>query len=293
MSQTIEPRATEHVLAVDGRRVSYSVIGEGQPAFFFHGSPASRLEARLVAVAAAAKGVQLIAPDRPGVGGSDPQSGRRLMDWPPIVEAISRELAIDRFSVIGYSTGALYAYACAHELADRILSVTVVSGTGTPDLMRGWNAGWLTLLASRTMPGVGNALFGSVAARARQDPIGFQIPGIALVDRLALTEPATRQRFMQSFTEAFRRGAQGVVEDQVLITRPWGFAPGSIRVPTVLWHGSADRTVPARVAMAMAKRIPGSILREVEGEGHISLLAHRATEIFAGSIPHQVGAASA
>ncbi len=215
------------------------------------------------------------------------------MDWPPIVDALSRELAIDRFSVIGYSTGALYAYACAHALADRILSATVVSGTGMPDLMRGWNAGWLTLLASRTIPGLGNALFGSVAARAQRDPNGFQIPGIGPVDRLALNEPATRQLFMQSFTEAFRRGAEGVVEDQVLITRPWGFAPSSFRVPTMLWHGSADRTVPSRVAMAMANRIPGGILREVEGEGHISLLAHRAGEIFAGLIPRPVGAASA
>jgi pimeloyl-ACP methyl ester carboxylesterase len=292
MSQTIEPRSSEHVLVVDGRRIAYDVIGEGQPVFFFHGSPASRLEARLVAAPAAAQGVQLIAPDRPGIGGSDPQSGRRLMDWPPIVEAISRELAIDRFSVIGYSTGALYAYACAHALADRIFSVTVVSGTGTPDLMRGWNAGWLTLLASRTIPGLGNALFGSVAARARRDPAGFQIPGIAPVDRLALNEPATRQLFMQSFTEAFRRGAEGVVEDQVLITRPWGFDPSSIGVPTMLWHGSADRTVPARVAKAMADRIPSGILREVEGEGHISLLAHRADEIFAGLIPRPAGSAA-
>lgn len=277
---------------LDGRRIVYDVIGEGQPVFFFHGSPASRLEARLVAVAAAATGVQLIAPDRPGIGGSDPQSGRCLMDWPPIVEAISRELAIDRFSVIGYSTGALYAYASAHELSDRIFSATVVSGTGMPDLMRGWNAGWLTLLASRTIPGLGNALFGSVAARARRDPTGFQIPGVAPVDRLALSARATRKLFMQSFSEAFRRGTEGVVEDQVLITRPWGFDPSSIRVPIMLWHGSADRTVPAKVAMAMANRIPGGILREVEGEGHVSLLANRAGEIFAGLIPRPASSAS-
>jgi hypothetical protein len=45
--------------------------------------------------------------------------------------------------------------------------------------------------------------------------------------------------------------------------------------------------------MAMANRIHGGILREVEDEGHVSLLAHRAGEVFAGLISRQVGAASA
>jgi pimeloyl-ACP methyl ester carboxylesterase len=280
------------VLLVDGRQVAYDVIGEGEPIFFFHGSPASRLEARSLAAAAAAAGVQLIAPDRPGIGGSDLQRGRRLMDWPPIVDALCREIAIDRFSVIGYSTGALYAYACAHALADRIVSVTVISGAGTPDLMRGWNAGWLTLLASRTIPGVGTTLFSSVAARARRDPDGFQIPGLGPTDRAVLNEPGNRQLFIESFNEAFRQGPEGVVEDQVLITRPWGFDPSSIQVPITLWHGAEDRTVPARVAMAIAKRLPYGTLRVLEGEGHVSLVVHRAREIFGGLTSPAVDAVS-
>lgn len=273
------------VLVVDGRRIAYEMFGEGEPVFFFHGSPASRLEARMFAGAAVAARLRLIAPDRPGIGESEPQPGRRLLDWPPIVDALSRELGLDRFSVIGYSTGALYAYACASALGDRIVSATVISGTGTPDLMRGWNAGWLTLLASRSIPGLGKLFFGTVANRARRDPNGFEIPGIGPADRAVLNQPAPRRAFLDSFTEAFHQGVDGVVEDQVLVTRPWGFTLDSIRGPVVLWHGAADHTVPPQVAKAMSARIRGSVLRLVEGEGHISLVVNRETDIIAGLAP--------
>jgi pimeloyl-ACP methyl ester carboxylesterase len=283
MSDAITTSPASHISVVAGRRIAYEILGEGTPVFFFHGSPSSRLEGRSLATAASAAGFRLIALDRPGMGASDPQPGRRLIDWPPIVEALSRELSIERFSVIGYSTGALYAHACAFALPDRVLSSTIISGTGTPELMRGWNLGWLTLLASRAVPSLGRSMFGSVAARARRDPDTFEIPGVAPVDRDALKDPENRRMFLASFAEAFAQGADGVVQDQVLVTQPWGFDVSAIRVPTVFWHGTADRTVPARVATAMSARIPQSAARLLEGEGHVSLLLSRAREIFSAT----------
>lgn len=52
----------------DGRRLGYAQYGrpDGQPVFYFHGHPGSRLEARLADQAAAAAGVRVIAVDRPG-----------------------------------------------------------------------------------------------------------------------------------------------------------------------------------------------------------------------------------
>ena len=52
----------------------------------------SRLDAAPAHEAALAKGVRLISPDRPGMGLSTYQPGRRLLDWPHDV----RELAADR-----------------------------------------------------------------------------------------------------------------------------------------------------------------------------------------------------
>jgi pimeloyl-ACP methyl ester carboxylesterase len=266
-----------------GQRLSFQGFGDpnGYPVFFFHGSPASRLEAEFLDEAAAKAGLRLVAPDRPGMGRSDPQPGRKLQDWPPQVEAIAAGLGLGRFSVMGFSTGALYVYACARALPDRIDGAVVVSGTGPPELMRGFNPGWLTLMAARTLPPLGNLLFGSVAARARRDPDGFEVPGLGRIDRAVLAEPRSRRLFLKSFGEAFRTGTEGVVQDQVLVTREWGFSPEEVMVPVVLWHGKDDRTVPSEVAVRMAARLPGGRARVLEGEGHISLLVRHGEEALA------------
>lgn len=44
-----------------------------------------------------------------------------------------------------------------------------------------------------------------------------------------------------------------------------------MRVPTLVLHGTADSTVPLEVAHYVASRIPGSVMREIEGAGHLAL----------------------
>ena len=67
----------------DGRWLAYAEFGapDGRPVFVFHGVPGSRLlmdDDRPIADA----GLRMIAVDRPGIGRSDPQRGRRMLDWP-------------------------------------------------------------------------------------------------------------------------------------------------------------------------------------------------------------------
>src|SRR5438132_13833586 len=72
-----------------------------------------------VADAAARHGVRLIAADRPGMGGSDHQPGRTVLDWPADVRVLADHLGLDRFAVLGYSGGVPFAAATAYRLADR------------------------------------------------------------------------------------------------------------------------------------------------------------------------------
>jgi pimeloyl-ACP methyl ester carboxylesterase len=68
----------------DGRRLGYAEWGDpsGQPLFYFHGWPGSLVEGRLADQSAKARRVRLIALDRPGMGLSDFQARRTLIDWP-------------------------------------------------------------------------------------------------------------------------------------------------------------------------------------------------------------------
>jgi ketosteroid isomerase-like protein len=94
------------------------------------GLPGSRIEGRLGDEAATATGVRLIAIDRPGMGLSDFQLRRALVDWPDDVAQVAWALELDRFSVLGISGGGPYAAACAWKLAARLTGAGIVSHEG-------------------------------------------------------------------------------------------------------------------------------------------------------------------
>jgi len=129
---------TEQQLRLATRRLlAYDEHGavDGVPVFYFHGSPSTRLEWHLFGSDALARKlkVRVIVPDRPGLGRSDFQPGRRISDWPADVIALADRLALARFAVLGYSGGGPYAAACALKIPERFTHVGIVSGTGPFD----------------------------------------------------------------------------------------------------------------------------------------------------------------
>src|SRR5689334_12239263 len=95
----------------DGRTLAYAEFGRpvGIPVFHFHGGGTTRLEAALLAEAAAKLGVRLIGLDLPGIGRSQVRQGYRLLDWPDDVVQVAEALCIERFAVEGVSAGAPFA----------------------------------------------------------------------------------------------------------------------------------------------------------------------------------------
>src|SRR2546421_4137372 len=120
------------VRTVDGRTLAYAEAGDpaGAPVLYFHGLPGSRSDFNLPLFqeALAESGVRVIGVDRPGFGASDFQPGRRYEDWAADVAAVADELAVDRFGVLGYSSGGPYVVACANALRDRLTFAGIVSG---------------------------------------------------------------------------------------------------------------------------------------------------------------------
>ena len=121
----------------DGRKLGYIDIGEkdAKPLFHFHGFPGSRLEATVITELDTENiNIRVIAIDRPGMGLSDFQKDRSLLNWPDDVVELADFLGIDKFIVEGNSGGAPYAAACAYKIPERLYSCGIISGLAPYDL---------------------------------------------------------------------------------------------------------------------------------------------------------------
>jgi len=273
-----------------GRQLGYAEYGDpnGRALVYLHGFPGSRLAGRVLDEAARARGVRVLAPERPGLGGSSPQPGRTLLDTARDVRSLADALGIGRFAVLGESGGGPYALACAHELADCVDFVAVVCGLGpvggpgaTDGIALKERIGYAVaarapLIACRTLL--------PVAAWARRRPRQFlrvTCWQLGEADREVLSGPLG-DLVAADFAEAFRQGSAGVAQDLALLFRPWPFDPGAIQVPVAFFHGAHDRTVAVAVARELSRAVPGSCLRVYEHHGHFSLLARSALDILEG-----------
>jgi pimeloyl-ACP methyl ester carboxylesterase len=271
----------------DGRTLGYSERGErgGSPVLDFHGNPGSRLSHWGEDAVIRTAGVRLISVDRPGIGLSAPDPGRRVADWAADVAGLADALELERFAVLGHSVGGAYAAACAHGLPDRVTAAGLVSpiipldsgqalgelgkpgqwalARDRPRLMR-VSIRVLFLLA-RAAPSFARRVFGS-----RSTPAEKEISA----------RPEVMARALASARESTRQGAIGLVEDMRVALRPWGFDPGEIRIPVFVWQGDRDSSIVEGWGEWWARAIPTATLIRCAGEGHL-LIEERIGEILA------------
>ena len=279
----------------DGSVIAVEVAGEpdGVPVLLCHGLADSRLSAHQFTDVAAGLGLRVIAPDRPGSGRSDPRRLRRVADWAQDAALVLDAMEVGSAAVAGISAGGPFAAACAAAIPNRVRSLTLISALGPPGwATQGMAPGErLSLEVARRAPAFGGWFLGRLAALARANPRLFlrvatsELPG---ADRRAIGQPAMRDAFLANYTEAFRRGSQGVAQDLRVLSQPWGFQLAAIRVPTAVHHGEADTTVPPEHARLYAEAIPGAQLQLHPGHGHFSILA-AAGEILAPLAGHEHG----
>jgi len=283
-------KTNQQLRLATGRRLAYDEHGaaDATPIFYFHGSPSTRLEWHLFGSDALARklNVRVIVPDRPGLGRSDSQPGRRISDWPADVIALADHLALARFAVVGYSGGGPYAAVCALKIPERLTHVGIVSGTGPfdePGLSAGINPfslrfiqlartnPWLSRLALRLM---GRMVQYWPRRFVTQAKAGFPAP-----DQAVLARPDFQRVFVAVIQEGLRAGPRGAQLDTALMASPWDFRPQDIRAAVHLWHGEADANAPLAMGRYMAATISNSHASFYPGEGHLSLMAKHVEEI--------------
>ena len=267
----------------DGRELGWLELGppDGDPVFAFHGTTGSRWHFTVDDGPVAAAGVRLIVPDRPGYGLSSFHSGRRLRDWADDVAFLADHLGLQDFSVMGVSGGGPHVAVCARFLPARVRAAAIVSGVapladpGSEEGMMPSNRG-ITAVARRA-PLVLWPVFAGMTAFGRRWPeraLQAMVRELPPPDTAVLMRPAVRDAFLRDVRLASSTTGQAGAQDFRLFSRDWGFRLEDITVPVYIWQGDVDRNVPAAHGRLQAERIPGAVLHEVPGEGHLLFVDH-------------------
>ena len=265
----------------DGRTLAYADWGDpdGSPVIECHGNPGCRLLVWDEGVAARL-GVRLITVDRPGIGRSSPKPGRSVADWAADVGELCDAIGIEHVSLLGYSVGGAYACGCAERLGDRVASMALV-GSIVPLDRPGAFAKLgrpLQWRLARDRPAIARGVYvvqaflGRLPLWALRRPATARLPA---ADRAVLDDdPRIFERGAEMAAEAVRQGTDGLVEDLRVAMRPWGVELASITVPTTVWQGDQDRSIPVAWGEQLAGSIPGAQLRLRRGEGHLMIASN-------------------
>jgi pimeloyl-ACP methyl ester carboxylesterase len=271
-----------------GRQLGFAEFGDpkGTPCLYYHGWPSSRLQGELMHGIGLAKGLRIIAPDRPGIGLSTEQPNRTLLDWPPVLGELLAHLGIDRFYVMGISGGGPYVLATVYAMPERILGAGILCGApelrivGTSDLMWTYKT---ALFAKKWFPwtlGPGLAMAAWFLGRPNdQWPMNGFIKSLCAEDQRALMDPKRYRIITDSCLECLKSPTSAVKADGDIYSSDWGFDLGQIKVPLHLWHGEADKNIPFSSAQRMAALIPTSRTRWFKDDGHYSLPMLRSEEL--------------
>ncbi|MDD5165827.1 MAG: alpha/beta hydrolase [Candidatus Omnitrophica bacterium] len=264
----------------NGRRIAFYEYGDpsGKPVFFCHGT-GSHVHVMLLHKSAKQLGYRIIVPDRPGIGLSDFDPRRKLLDGASDIAALADHLHIDRFGIMGISGGNPTLLACAYKIPERLKFVVDLAGA----------APLYTDPAALKQLGTIDRVFAKLGAHL---PLGlFQIPfsllgfqqkviknpkafanmmrsSMCKADMELFIIPEMQYLFMRDFQELFRQGARGAALDAQLIYLPWGFDIRGIKCHVDIRQGSEDRWVPPYFSQYLAKSLPDAKLYMIQGQGH-------------------------
>jgi pimeloyl-ACP methyl ester carboxylesterase len=270
----INDTSSEDFVLSDGRKLGVAYYGatSGPAVFYLHGFPGCRLSGGAFFDAHAKEQcVRIIAVERPGLGLSSPQPGRKLTDHATDIHELAAHLNLDSYGIVGVSGGGPYALACAYSLPpEKLKSVSVICGMGPigigtkgmswsnwfifkgfkyfPFLIR-----WLQGKVYTVLNTVTNAeIIEAVGSRLSERSYSWVNPDFEMV-----SDPTSLNMLLDFYREHYRQGVDGHMEEGRVLTSDWGFRLEDIRsdLPIQLWYSRKDRNVPFRMGEVIAERL--------------------------------------
>jgi pimeloyl-ACP methyl ester carboxylesterase len=232
---------------IGGDRVlAINEIGEatGFPLVVNHGMIASIREDRLFE-GLVGSGFRVISIARPGYGLSSPFEMESIGEWGDVIGEIAGGMRLERFDVLGLSSGAPYSYAMARAMPGKVRNLYIFSGTPALCDER----------VRQLWPYPTNA-------KATMEDLRETARGLFFKDGV---DPKNR-----AAADSSRNGCFGIALDLMLRERDWGFALGDIQTEVYMEHGVDDPSVPFATATITAGLLPHCTLDRRESGGHFS-----------------------
>lgn len=279
----VNATASQQITLCDGRRLGFAEYGarDGIPVIFFAGLNNARFIRHPDDSIITARGIHLITVERPGIGLSDAQPRRRLLDWPDDVRQLADALDLDRFAVVGASAGGPYAAACAYLMPQRLTSASLVSSVApvtVPTLFAALSPSIkVQVVLALRAPLVLAALHRVIRTLLRRYPetlLRQLLRSLPERDQAIIRLPGNLPLLTEDMQEALRQGGSGSAYDLRVISQPWGFRLEDIRAPVHLWQGDDDPQVPPALGRYLAETIPNCRATFVADAGHFLIYSH-------------------
>ncbi|MEO6113202.1 MAG: alpha/beta hydrolase [Sphingomicrobium sp.] len=248
--------------AKDGTQLYYKDWGKGRPVVLLHGWPLTGDTFDDVAIALADQGFRSIIPDRRGFGRSEqPWDGYDYDTFADDVAAILDDAGISEpVALVGFSMGGGEVARFQTKYPGRSSAAVLISAVVPYMLKTGDNPG-----------GVPQATFDEMTAGMTKDREHFftgffkDFYGVG-----ALSSPVSDEVLLNSWRQSMLAGLRPTLAAaQAFATTDFRPDLASFKSPTLIIHGTADKTVPIdATARASAKAIPGAKLIEYDGSAH-------------------------
>lgn len=250
--------------AKDGTQLYYKDWGKGRPVVLIHGWPLTGDTFDDLALELADRGFRSIIPDRRGFGRSDqPWDGYDYDTFEDDIAAILEDSAIaEPVSLVGFSMGGgEVARFLTKQGKDRV-SAAVLIGSIVPYMLQ----------SDDNPNGAPQAIFDEMTAGIKKDRAGFMhgfakdffgVGWMASPVSGAVLADFERQAAMAGLRPTLAAAQAFATTD---------FRPdlkSFDSVPTLVIHGTADRTVPIdATGRVVAEQVPGAKLIEYDGSAH-------------------------
>jgi pimeloyl-ACP methyl ester carboxylesterase len=274
--------AQQKISLPDGRQLGFSVMGEGKPVLYFHGTASSRLETLLLKEFACANNFRIIGVDRPGYGLSTFAPRTRLRDFTGDINFLMAHLGLEKFAVLAWSGGGPFGLTYVALFPERVAKAVIVGSPALPFDVATAHNGSLVRFAMK-IPALGMwALkrFRAEVLKANQDINAFlksksgrkMLEGWPEADAKFFADTSWLRLMYGSMAEGFRQkndGVKAVFQEHQLFMKPWAEPISRIPADKVcVWQGTEDTTCRVDNAYRLVEAVPNACIEVFEGEGH-------------------------